>query len=61
MERPVVRVREFDPGAGRTLQIYSIASDKCRLLACTQGSEFSMANVTLRRSTDKCLLPGTCS
>lgn len=39
-----VWVREHDPGPSRTLQKDSIASDKCRLLTCTQGSKFSMAN-----------------
>lgn len=42
--RWVVRVREHDPGTSRTLQIDSIASDKCRLLACTQRFKFPMAN-----------------
>lgn len=56
-----MRVRMHDPGASRTLQIDSIASDKCRLLACTQGFKFPMANDDPEEFIDKHLLPGTCS
>lgn len=42
--RWVVRVRKHGPGPSRTLQLDGIDGDKCRLVACTQGSKSSMAD-----------------